>query len=282
MKYSSIRAVIFHRILLSSLIWVSGLSLGYSTLVSAEPKRLVQQKAQEIFQTHRRAKKALLGVISEPEIRSYFTEQNPEKREALRQEIEKITVKFSGFFNISEMCLIDIHGHEITRVDHGKVSHELSLEEAELPFFAPGFAAEEGVVITSPIYTSPDSHKVVAAYVTPIYINAKPVAILHYEHDLSALQKKLVRGLEPGQVVVAVDSEGRVTVDSRRAELSGRDIKTLRQHGEALFTSQIFDGLDVATVSQMIDNGDPIPGYTGAYKRVGLWTIYSFQATRNL
>lgn len=231
---------------------------------------------------HRRAKKALLGVIKEPEIRAYFTEKDPNKRELLRQKIEQTTLNFSEFFNISEMCLIDTQGHEVTRVDHGNISHELSTEEAELPFFAPGFAAEEGVVVTSPIYTSPDSHKVVAAYVSPIYVDAKPVAILHYEHELSDFQKKLLRGLEVGQVVIAVDSEDRVIIDSRRAELSGKDVKTLRGLGVTLFTSQMFDGLNVATVTDMIDNGDPIQGYTGAYKRVNLWTIYAFQASKNL
>ena len=52
--------------------------------------------------------------------------------------------------------------------------------------------------------------------------------------------------------------------------------------GAALFTSQMFDGLDVATVTDMIDNGAPIQGYTGAYKRVNLWTIYAFQSAKNL
>lgn len=273
------RALLVRTTLLSSLLWVGGLSIGYSAAVVAEPQQLVQQKVKELFAVHRRAKKALLRAISEPVISAYFAEQDPEKREALRLVIEQKTLKLQSYFKVSEMCLIDANGHEITRIEHGEISHDLSTEEAELPFFAAGFAAAAGEVITSPIYTSPDSHKVVVAYVSPVYINAKPVAIMHYEHDLSAFQQLLVRDLEAGQLVVAVNSEGRVIVDSRRAELSGSDVKTLRQFGDALFTSQMFAGLDVETVTRMIDNGDPIPGYSGAYKRVSRWTIYAFEAT---
>ena len=125
--------------------------MGTTTPVNAQPQQLVKQKVKALFSVHRRAKKALLRAAGKPVIADYFREHSPEKKDQLRQEIEKLTLNIQRYFKVSEMCLIDEKGHEITRIEHGEIAHDLSTEEAKLPFFKSGFEAAEEEVVTSPL-----------------------------------------------------------------------------------------------------------------------------------
>jgi hypothetical protein len=108
------------------------------------------------------------------------------------------------------MCLINENGHEISRIVEGEVAHDLSTEEATAIFFEPAFALAPRNVYVSPIYMSPDVHRWVVGYVTPIEVDGEKKAILHYEHDLETYQDLLAEGLsgDDDRFLLAVNEEG--------------------------------------------------------------------------
>ena len=100
----------------------------------------------------------------------------------------------------------------------GEIAYDLSTEEAQNIFFGPSFAQAPRSAYVSPIYISPDVHRWVIGYATPIEVEGEKQAILHYEHDLAAFQDLLRQGLsDDGRFLLAVTADGWIIADSRRA-----------------------------------------------------------------
>ncbi len=232
-----------------------------------DARKLVNLKARELFMQHRRAIKALEGTLRNPAFKAYFAVEDPAARAAHVAEIEQSALKMQRFFEIEEMCLIDSEGKEVVRVVGGELSHDLSHEEAQNPFFAPAFAMPEGEVLVSEIYRSPDNGLWVLAYVTPIAALGSNRGLLHYELEVATIARELYEGIGPGQALLAFDEKGRLLFDSRRAEgLPAAD-------GVVLPTA--VDGRTLQEIEAA--EGSMLDGHAVALKKVRGWTLVALQ-----
>ncbi len=197
------------------------LSLVVATAAQAQTDELeafVAAKAGALEVLHRKAERSLVGVAQDPSYRDYFKADSPDHQQELKERIDQISLETQKKFSVSEMCLINAKGHEISRIVEGEIAHDLSTEEAQNIFFGPGFAQAPLSAYVSPIYISPDVHRWVIGYVTPIEVEGEKKAILHYEHDLAAFHELLRQGLpDDRRFLLAVTAEGWIIADSRRA-----------------------------------------------------------------
>jgi two-component sensor histidine kinase len=194
-------------------IWLGLLPLMLATGVEAQVADLdafVAAKAAALEVLHRKAERALVAVAQDSSYREYFKARSDHHRQELKERIDRISLEAQSKFDVGEMCLINENGHEISRIVEGEVAHDLSTEEATAIFFEPAFALAPRNVYVSPIYMSPDVHRWVVGYVTPIEVDGEKKAILHYEHDLETYQDLLAEGLsgDDDRFLLAVNEEG--------------------------------------------------------------------------
>ena len=225
-------------------IWIafSGPTLLFSLIgavawpVQAEElEDFVAAKAGALELLHRKAERSLVGVAQDPSYGEYFAEHTHDQRDHLKERIDQISLEAQQKFDVGEMCLIDEHGHEVSRIVEGEVAHDLSTEEARAIFFQPGFELPPKQVYVSPIYMSPDVNRWVVAYVTPIAVGRENKAILHYEHDLAFYQQLLADGLATGdRALLAINEDGWIVADSRS------NIRT-EQHGGSAEPAEYFE-----------------------------------------
>ena len=118
---------------------------------------------------------------------------------------------------IDEACYIDAKGPERARMVRGAgvpVS-ELSPDESGNPFFTGSFAVDEGQVFQNGPYISPDSASWVLPSATPIVVNGKKVAILHFESELETVRTTLAKHLPKGVRARVVDiATGQLILDT--------------------------------------------------------------------
>lgn len=207
--------------LMAHRIWLGLVPLILATSVQAQVADLdafVAAKAGALEVLHRKAERALVGVAQDSSYRDYFKAHSDHHRHELKERIDRISLEAQNKFDVGEMCLINENGHEISRIVEGEVAHDLSTEEAAAIFFKPAFALAPLNVHVSPIYMSPDVHRWVVAYVTPIEVDGEKKAILHYEHELKTYQELLAEGLagDDDRFLLAVNEEGLIIADSRR------------------------------------------------------------------
>jgi hypothetical protein len=207
-------------------ISLSGSALLLSLFVASDVRAqadgleaFVAAKAGALEVQHRKAERSLVGVAQDPSYRDYFRVTSPAEQQQLKERIDQISLETQKKFAVSEMCLINAQGHEISRIVEGAIADDLSTEEAQNIFFEPSFAQAPLSAYVSPIYISPDTHRWVIGYATPIEVEGEKKAILHYEHDLSAFQDLLRQGLpdDDPRFLLAVTPEGWIIADSRRA-----------------------------------------------------------------
>jgi hypothetical protein len=201
-------------------IWLGLLLLMLATSVQAQVADLdafVAAKAGALEVLHRKAERSLVGVAQDRSYRDYFRTISADDRQKLKERIDQISLETQKKFAVSEMCLINAKGHEISRIVEGEIAYDLSTEEAQNIFFGPSFAQAPRSAYVSPIYISPDVHRWVIGYATPIDVEGENQAILHYEHDLAAFQDLLRQGLsDDGRFLLAVTADGWIIADSRR------------------------------------------------------------------
>jgi hypothetical protein len=271
-------------------IWLSVIVFLTTTLpVSADVSQLrsyVARKAGALSLLHQKAEKALVTAAQDVTFRQYFEAKTNAERMRLRNRIDRIGLAVQKRFAVEEMCLIDPSGTEISRIVGRQIAYDLSTEEASANFFAPTFAAEPRHVHMAPIYMSPDAHRWVVAYATPVVADGKKEAILHYEHGLNFYETTLNSGVDPKgeRVLLTVTSDGFVIFDSRKSipiaqkgeseeasdyfetfSLANRKLDDLKrelheENGEAAGT--------IATDGKQIDV---------ALKQIGDWTLIVFE-----
>src|SRR4029450_10299308 len=182
----------------------------------AAVEALVAKKAAIIEMMHGKARKALVTAAQDDRYREYFVAGSADERARLKTEIDRISLKVQAEFHVEEMCLIDPHGAEISRIVENSIAYDLATNETQNVFFTPGFALRPRTVYISPLYVSMDANRWVLGYVTPIVVDNVTRAILHYEHGLAVFQQALNKDQSGDtKYIVAVDGDGRVISDSR-------------------------------------------------------------------
>ena len=255
-----------------SFVLVAACGYSVNTVASGDPKILAKKTTRALFQFHRKDKSALLRTSKKPEFKNYFLTSDPIEREALRTKIETATLKVQKHFDVSEMCLINANGKEITRVVAGKIAKDLSEDEASSPFFRDGFATLEGDVMLSPIYLSADTSEWVIAYITPIEVNGQKRAILHYEHKMKSLQDRVLKAVKnKSHKIMAINRAGLTIINS--VDPIDYSKQTGMVKASAYFDTFLLEGKSLDEVVAMIDAGEPIGDWRGSYKKIGHWTI---------
>jgi hypothetical protein len=241
-------------------------------------------KAGALEVIHRKAERALIGVAQDPSYGQYFQASDAAEQDQLKDRIDQISLETQRKFDVGEMCLINAKGHEISRIVEGAVADDLSTEEAKNIFFGPGFAERARSAYVSPIYISPDVHRWVIGYATPIEVDGDKKAILHYEHDLSAFQELLRQGLAGDRRhLLAVTAHGWIIADSRRQIPTG-------QQGESTAPSDYFEpfaieGRSLQEIAAGLGGGERGHGsveldgepYGIAWQTVKDWTLVGFE-----
>jgi methyl-accepting chemotaxis protein len=122
---------------------------------------------------------------------------------------------------VDEACYIGADGAELARQVKGvaAAASDLSPDESGNPFFVPAFKVDGGHVFQSSPYVSPDSNRWVVGNATPIIINGRKAAILHFESNLEAVRIQVASALGPGMRARIVDtSTGKVIADTASAQ----------------------------------------------------------------
>ncbi len=249
-------------------------------------RSLVAMKAGVVELLHTKAERALVTAAQDEAFRQYFEAKTDAERGALRERIDHISLAVQSRFAVEEMCLIDETGTEISRVVNKKIAYDLSSEEASANFFAPTFAEEPRQVFLAPIYVSPDVHRWVAAYATPVVVQGDKKAILHYEHGLDFYEHTLDAGVDPNgaRVLLTATRDGWVIFDTRR------DIP-IEQVGDSddpadYFEQLLVAGLSLDEVKHAVGGTDEgagtVTGSDGksldvAFKTLGDWTLVAFE-----
>jgi hypothetical protein len=207
---------------------------------------LVAKKAAILRNMHDRAAKAIVQVAQDPAFPGYFEAAHlghDNGAQEAKVRIDQISLATQERFHVEEMCLIDATGTEVSRIVANQIAYDLSTEEADNAFFKPSFEREPRSTYIAPLYMSPDAFKWVMAYTTPIEVEGKNAAILHYEHGLDVYQDALNREtLPPSTWLVAVDSHGFVVSDSRK-------VIDVAQRGESENLTDYFEPFELAGLS---------------------------------
>lgn len=193
-----------------------------------EMKYLTTLKTNGLDTLHKRASEDILFAVKNPAFENYFglpesrnltynsegVLQFTERQRVLKNELEQWIYNFQSKFPVDETCLIHSTGQEHARLVLGGVAPDdtLSSEEARTPFFTPTFELEKDQVHIEKPYVSPDTHRWVFAYATPIVLpdGSKP-AIFHFEMPMKVYQD--VVNVEKGRMYV-LDPEGYLVADS--------------------------------------------------------------------
>ncbi len=270
----------------------AGLSLALTLALTGSARAdaaamdaLAERAAAAIGRLHANAQRALVTVAQDQAFANYFHTHDDGERHRFKTRIDEVSLATQDKFHVEEMCLIDPQGAEISRIVGDEIAHDLATDEADAPFFAPGFAAGHRQVYTSPIYLSPDADKWVVAYVTPVLVDGDKRSILHYEHAFTAygdiLQRLAANG--EGEIMIVADT-GHVIFDSQR-EIPTERVGDLEARDD-YFEGFDFAGLDLAGFRQAIGQ-DATQGQgritvgdaerDAAFRVVGPWTLIGWQ-----
>ena len=119
---------------------------------------------------------------------------------------------------MDETSLIDRTEQEHTRLVLGKIApdEDLSSVEYETPFFKPSFETpKDGVHVQYP-YVSPDTHRLVFAYTTPIVLSdGTTPAFYHFEMPLALLQNMITKSAPQGVRLFISDPRGFLIANSQ-------------------------------------------------------------------
>ena len=258
-----------------ALAW-SGLAAGSEALVD-----MVRMKAAAVDRMHHKAEKALVTAAQDRAFVDLLRSHDDTERDHHRQRVEAVSLAVQRKFDVAEMCLINLAGEEKVRIVGDRVAHDLSIDEAAAPFFAPALQTPYREVYISPPYVSADVHRWVVAYVTPVVENHEVLGLLHYEHDLDAYRAVLIRGLENSRIrMIVVDQDDRVVMDSvtsggPRAGVAAGQTEDRPRFG--------LGGLTLPELVAVADAGGTVADPRGrphqiAYARVRGWTVLAVDA----
>lgn len=194
------------------------LAMLANVAAAAEPGKLaelVARKAAAIAILHQKAARALTTLAQDPSYAAYFRADDDVEREHLKQRIDRISLAVQGRFAVTEMCLINRSGQEVSRIVRDQVALDLDPDETDNAFFHGALASPPREVFVSPPYFSADAERWVIGNATTVAVEGQVAAVLHYEHDLERFAELLLRDLPKGVVLIAADEGGHMLIDSR-------------------------------------------------------------------
>lgn len=100
---------------------------------------------------------------------------------------------------VDEACFIDSNGVELSRIVYDKIahSHELDSGEERSSFFKGALALSEGEIFQGRPVVSEDTKRWVLPNATPILVNGKKAALLHFEVTMTYFQGLLRKLINP-------------------------------------------------------------------------------------
>jgi diguanylate cyclase (GGDEF)-like protein/PAS domain S-box-containing protein len=130
-------------------------------------------------------------------------------------------------YAVDEICLIRATGHEVARWNGGQLAavSQLSPNESGNPFFEPAMALSDDQVYVTDPYVSPDSHRWVYGFATPVVIpSGARTGVLHFEIPLQRLASLVAdEPFSADASTIVVDRAGHVVVASGPAPIHGGD-----------------------------------------------------------
>ena len=123
----------------------------------------------------------------------YFTEPLKRRHWALEQQKTLKYLRSLYPESLDEACFIDATGQEVARIVFDKLApdDELSSDEERAVFFGKAFSLDEGMAYQGEPIISEDTKRWVLPNATPIIVNGKKAAILHFETNLRHMQDML-------------------------------------------------------------------------------------------
>lgn len=164
--------------------------------------------------------KELLTASSNKVLQEWYT--NPNQQDSIRPQIDAMQVQLNTLYPnvVDEGCYIDAGGQELSRQVMGKPApvSDLSLDESDNTFFHDALKLQAGQVLQTLPYVSGDSNRWVIGNATPIFVDGKLVAMLHFEANIQGVRDQLAANLEHGQRARVVDTQtGLVIADTADA-----------------------------------------------------------------
>jgi methyl-accepting chemotaxis protein len=175
----------------------------------------------------------LLIAANNSVLAQWYTD--PAHRTGLRPTVDRLLVQLNALYPdlIDEACFIDARGPELARQVHGvpAAPADLSPDESGNPFFGPTLALAAGQVHRHGAYISPDSGRWVISNSTPLVVNGRPVALLHFEASLEGVRQRLIHLLGPGVRTQVVDvATGKVVIDTQAGPIGHADLVPAAEH----------------------------------------------------
>ncbi len=229
MRFSKIQS----QLLIMALILVVALFISFLWLLGVQREQVsgdqlnsnTKQVSIQIQNKLEKMRQTVLLIGSDQAWTKYYTD--PLNSEAWRQEqIRLFNYVFKHVPETDEACYLDdVHnGAEATRVYLGKVApkDELSDSEKSASFYAPGMNLDEGAVLQTEPYISPDSKRWVIGNVTPVVVHEagpyldKTVSLIHYEANLLSLSDALQSSASDGMSFVLLDDKNNLVASSNQ------------------------------------------------------------------
>jgi methyl-accepting chemotaxis protein len=184
----------------------------------ATADRLAGSTARELSRAFGEWAGELLVAAQNDALRAYY--RTPSRRVEFKRQIDASLVGLHAVHPdlIDEACYIDARGPERARMVRGSVAgpSDLSPDESGNPFFAASFAVPVGAVHQHTPYVSPDSGTWVVSNATPIEVNGRKVAILHFETEIEGLRRRIAALMPAGAAARVVDASSGVLVFDTR------------------------------------------------------------------
>jgi methyl-accepting chemotaxis protein len=168
---------------------------------------------------------------------------------------------------IGEACFIDVTGSENSRIVNGVAAKaaDLSQDESKNPFFSPTMAMTVGHVYQAVAYVSGDTGDWVVSHATPIAVNGRTVALVHFEISVESLRQSAALAAAGVHVRVVDAHTGSVVIDTQRPQEKGKPLGNPRDltlaaiaRNGALQGQTTVDGHD--TLFAPVPNTASIPG----------------------
>lgn len=149
---------------------------------------------------------------------------DPANRMSWVKEQQKTLKHLRGIYPeiIDEACFIDSTGQEISRIVFDRIAgeDELSSSEERSTFFESAFEMNEGEVYQGRPTISEDTKRWVLPNATPVMINGKKAAILHFEVTMAHFQNLLKRAINPDRGYGFILNEKGEFMGNTRADIN--------------------------------------------------------------
>ncbi|NDF25046.1 MAG: hypothetical protein EB149_03550 [Thaumarchaeota archaeon] len=184
---------------------INMISASFTDAELEQMRNIVNERENSLQNLHARASEDLVFALQNPLFVQYFdlpetkkgnvykdgVIQFTDKQRQIKTELEQWIHSFQNKFQVDETCLIDTSGQEHTRLvlKNTAPDTQLSPDESSTPFFAPSFKKEKNQVHIQYPYVSPDTHRWVFAYTSPIVLgDGEKPAFYHFEMPLAVFQ----------------------------------------------------------------------------------------------